>query len=163
MKHLLRASFSGFGIRVSFGFLISGFGIAQRDDGALTGKSFLPNLCQLNGEGEDDVFYFGQRLAGLEIAPSFAVPVGKAAEAIALHDGEVFYRAGVRFFLFAYGKVAHALNRDWFNLHKILKAAAESSHGSSTDSDYLSLNPDPDQVLWGNTQEKEKSFKKVDS
>ena len=31
----------------------------------------------LGGEGEDDVFYFGQGLAGLEVAPYFPVPVGE--------------------------------------------------------------------------------------
>jgi len=77
-----------------------------------------------------------QGLAALEIAPYFSVAVGEASKTFALHYREVLDR-GVRFFIFAYGKVAHGLDRGCFflllniNLHKILKAAAQSSQGSS--------------------------------
>jgi hypothetical protein len=94
----------------------------------------------LNREGEHDALHSGQRLAALEIAPDFSIAVGEASKPFALHDREVLDRGGVRFFVFAYGKVTHGLDRDCFfrrllllnfNLHKILKAAAQSSQGSS--------------------------------
>lgn len=102
-------------------------------------ETFLPEQCWSDGEGKDDVFHVRQWLAGLKIAPYVSVPVGEATKSLALHHREIFDR-GVRFFFFAYGKVAHGLDHGcfyrrlllWdFNLHKILKAAAQSSQGSS--------------------------------
>ena len=108
--------------------------------GGVNGRElFSSEQCGLGGEGEDDVFHFRQWLAGLEIAPYFPIPVGEASESLALDYREVFHR-GVWFFFFAYGKVAHGLNHGCFfrrlllrcfNLHKFLKAAAQSSQGSS--------------------------------
>jgi len=92
------------------------------------------------GEGVNDVFDFGQGSAALEFAPDFAVAIGEASKTLALHYREIFHR-GVRLLLFANGKVAHRLDRGcfvrrlllllYFNLHKILRAAAQSSQGSS--------------------------------
>ena len=63
----------------------------------------------------------------MEIAPYFPVAVGEASKTFALHNREVLDRGGMRFFLFAYGKVTHGRNRGYFfrrlllldfNLHK---------------------------------------------
>ena len=81
----------------------------------------------LTSKGEDNAFDLGQGFAVLEIAPNFAVAIGEASKTFALHNREVLDRGGVRFFIFAYGKVAHGLDRGCFfrrllllniNLHK---------------------------------------------
>ena len=73
-----------------------------------------PELGRSDREGVNDASYFRQLFAGLKIAPLFAIAVGEAAEAVALHDGEILHRGGGQFFLFAYGKFAHGLNHGCF-------------------------------------------------
>jgi hypothetical protein len=105
----------------------------QQTEGFLTGETreanrmkFFPEPRWLNRESEYDALHSLHRLAALEIAPYFSVAVGEASEAFALHYREILDR-GVRFFVFAYGKVTHGLDRGRcfrrlllldFNLHK---------------------------------------------
>src|SRR5689334_18555041 len=70
-----------------------------------------PIFSPLNREGVNDVLHLRQFLAGLEVAPCFLVAVSEAAEAVALHDGNVLYR-GVGLFICAGGGVAHVSVRD---------------------------------------------------
>jgi len=119
----------------------------------------------------DDVLNTGKFPARIKVTPGIDIFIGKAAEAIALHYRDIF-DGGMRFALGAFivfgGSVGHALNQflvsGWghqtVNFQKFQKAAAQSSQGSSQQT-LICPCPEalPDQVLCGNTQRREKSFK----
>ena len=65
-------------------------------------------------------FHFRQFLARLKVAPDILVPVGQAAEPVALHDGHTFYGVLLPLLeplcIFTCGNVAHSFCHQRFGL-----------------------------------------------